>query len=127
MDTILTYSVRELHIDLLFLEEFYSSEDFREWFIKNTVGIHSNVKKLLRTDHSVFELERESDLEITFEGPNGELLFLIENKINAQFQPNQTEDYTNRGNEYIRRGKCVEFYTILFAPEDYIQFNKTNL
>lgn len=121
MDTILTYSVRELHIDLLFLEEFYLSEFFRTWFITNTIGLESNIGSLLRTEHSVYELERESDLEIAFKGLKGEVLFLIENKINAQFQPNQAEDYKNRGIEYIRRGKCVECYTILFAPDDYIQ------
>lgn len=126
METILTYSVRELHIDLLFLEEFYSSESFREWFITNTIGTENLVKDILRTEHSVFELERESDLEIAFGGTKGEVLFLIENKINAQFQPNQAEDYKNRGIEYIRRGKCVEFYTILFAPENYIRMIKSN-
>lgn len=126
METVLTYSVRELHIDLLFLEEFYSSEPFRKWFIENTVGLDSDIVKILRTEHSVFELERESDLEIAFEGFNGEVLFLIENKINAQFQSNQAEDYRNRGIEYIRRGKCAEFYTILFAPTGYIQTIKPN-
>lgn len=124
METVLTYSVRELHIDLLLLEEFYSSESFRKWFINNTIGIESMAKHILRTEHSVFELERESDLEIAFKGSKGEVLFLIENKINAQFQPNQADDYKNRGIEYIRRGKCAEFYTILFAPEGYIQMIK---
>lgn len=28
----LHYSTRELHVELLFLEEFYSSENFRNWF-----------------------------------------------------------------------------------------------
>lgn len=126
LKTALTYAVRELHIDLLFLEEFYSSEPFRKWFIENTVGLDSDIVKVLRTEHSVFELERESDLEIAFEGSKGEVLFLIENKINAQFQPDQADDYKNRGIEYIRRGKCAEFYTILFAPEAYIQMIKPN-
>ncbi|MBE2913706.1 hypothetical protein [Anoxybacillus flavithermus] len=121
---ILMYSVRELHIDLLFLEEFYSSEPFRTWFITNTTGLNGDIGALVRVEHSVFELERESDFEITFESPKGEVLFLIENKINAQFQPNQAEDYKNRGIEYVRRGKCVKFYTVLFAPEDYIKMIK---
>ncbi len=56
MEILLNYSVRELHIDLLFLEEFYSSEAFRKWFIKNTIGLDSNIVKILRTEHSVFEL-----------------------------------------------------------------------
>jgi hypothetical protein len=71
-------------------------------------------------------LERESDLEIAFESSSGEILFIIENKINAQFQPNQAEDYKNRGIEYVRRGKCSEFYTVLFAPKDYIRAIEQN-
>ncbi|MCG5252443.1 hypothetical protein [Brevibacillus agri] len=124
MEAILTYSVRELHIDLLFLEEFYSSESFRRWFVTKTIGLESNLGRLLRAEHSVFELERESDLEITFEGSIGEELFLIENKINVQFQPNQAEDYKSRGIEYVRRGKCAKCYTVLFAPKNYIQMIK---
>lgn len=124
MQPILNYKVRELHIDLMFLEEFYSSEIFCQWFLSQTCG-KSGIGKVLRTDHSVYELERESDLEIAFEGFNGELLLLIENKINASFQKNQAEDYTKRAAEYVRRGKCSQCYTVLFAPEDYIDRFKT--
>ncbi|SOC02782.1 PD-(D/E)XK nuclease superfamily protein [Ureibacillus xyleni] len=121
MEPILNYKVRELHIDLLFLEEFYSSEVFYKWFLTKTIGLNHCIGKVVRTDHSVFELERESDLEIAFEGEKGEMLFLIENKINANFQKKQAEDYTKRAAEYVRRGKCAECYTVLFAPQEYIE------
>lgn len=124
MQPILNYKVRELHVDLMFLEEFYSSDIFCQWFLSQTCGANC-VGKVLRTDHSVYELERESDLEIAFEGSQGEVLFLIENKINASFQKNQAEDYTKRAAEYVRRGKCSQCYTVLFAPEDYIERFKT--
>lgn len=117
---ILNYKVRELHIDLLLLEEFYSSDSFNEWFLTRTVGTnHAN--HVIRTDHSVYELERESDLEIAFDSKDGEVLFLIENKINASFQIDQAEDYTKRAAEYVRRGKCSQCYTVLFAPAAYIE------
>lgn len=116
----LNFAVRELHIDLLFLEEFYSSEPFRNWFVSYTVGLEKRVSGLIRAEHSVIELERESDLEIAFSSPVGEILFLIENKINAQFQKEQAEAYKNRASEYVRRGKCSECYTVLLAPGSYI-------
>lgn len=124
---ILNYKVRELHIDLLLLEEFYSSDSFNKWFLKRTIGTnHAN--HVIRTDHSVYELERESDIEIAFESGDGEVLFLIENKINASFQKHQAEDYTKRAVEYVRRGKCTQCYTVLFAPEAYIkQFQSVHL
>lgn len=120
--TVLNYSVRELHIDLLFLEEFYASQSFRAWFIDST--IRRELGDVLRVEHSVFELERESDLEVTFAGLTGDVLFLVENKIDAQFQTNQAVDYQSRGVEYIRRGKCSEAFTVLLAPERYIAMVK---
>lgn len=124
---ILNYKVRELHIDLLLLEEFYSSNSFRNWFLTQTVGTN-NIYDVVRTDHSVYELERESDLEIAFESKNGEILFLIENKINANFQIDQAEDYLKRAEEYVRREKCSQCYTVLFAPAAYIdQFRSIHI
>lgn len=122
----LNFAVRELHIDLLLLEEFYSSDAFRMWFISNEVGKDHGIGDLSGVQHSVFELERESDLEVAFQGSNGDTLFLIENKINAQFQPQQAEDYRNRGIEYVRRGRCSKFFTVLFAPENYIFLSKAH-
>ncbi|MGQ7890618.1 hypothetical protein [Paenibacillus sp. WC2504] len=116
----LHYSTRELHVDLLFLEEFYSSENFRNWFLKNTYLNPALIKHLLRIEHSVIELERESDIIVTFHGDHGEVRFLIENKINAQFQQNQASDYKKRAIGYIQRNECAECITILFAPEAYI-------
>ncbi len=115
----LNFAVRELHIDLLFLEEFYSSENFCKWFISNTIEDHS-IGTLARVEHSVVETDRESDLEVAFDSPQGEVLFLIENKINAQFQPDQPENYKNRAKGYVRRGKCALAYTVIFAPESYL-------
>lgn len=120
MDPILNYKVRELHIDLLFLEEFYSSDSFNKWFLTRTIGTN-HATHVIRTDHSVYELERESDLEILYGGIDWEVLFLIENKINASFQKEQAEDYLKRAEEYVRRGKCTTCYTVLFAPSAYIE------
>lgn len=127
MEPTLNYKVRELHIDLLLLEEFYSSDSFNTWFLTQTTGMDvANLVK--RTDHSVYELERESDLEIAYESKDGEVLFLIENKINASFQKEQAEDYIKRAAEYVRRGKCIKCYTVLFAPSSYIeQFRSVHL
>lgn len=120
MEKVLSYSVRELHIDLLLLEEFYSSSEFREWFVKRTLG-ERIIGVIIEAKHSVFELERESDLEMVFQDGESKFIFLVENKINAQFQKNQAMDYMNRGKDYVRRGLCDDFLTVLFAPHHYIQ------
>src|SRR5262249_5148001 len=69
---------------------------------------------------SVTQTTGESDLEISFVGPDGgRWRLLIENKIAASFQAQQAERYRQRGATYIERGDCGAFYTILVAPEDY--------
>lgn len=125
MDIELNYSVLEEHIDLLFLEEFVSFNEFQKWFLLNTIGVESPTIQVIRAEHSVFKKGRESDLEITFNRKNEITLFLIENKINAQFQTNQAEDYKKRAIEYVKRGMCSESYTVLFAPAHYISLIKS--
>lgn len=71
----LTYSVMEEHIDLLFLEEFFSSTDFQKWFLSNTIGTDNSTKQVMRVEHSAFEKGRESDLEVSFVGNNDITLF----------------------------------------------------
>ena len=112
-------SVSERDIDLLLLEEFMSSSDFCQRFL-DTIGIHDRKCRFAAGERSATDETGESDLEIGFDGPDKRrLLFLIENKINAQFQPKQAQRYRERGCNYYRNGKCQEFTTVLFAPAAY--------
>ena len=111
--------VSERDIDLLLLEEFMSSPDFCQRFL-DTVGVHDGNWRFVSGNRSVTDGTGESDLEIVFDRPDQRrLLFLIENKIKAQFQPKQAQRYRERGCNYVRQGKCQEFVTVLFAPAAY--------
>ena len=44
---------------------------------------------------------------------------MLENKVNAGFQPNQAERYKQRGVNYVKQGKITGFATVLIAPEIY--------
>lgn len=120
MVTILNYTVRELSVDLILLEELYSSNEFRAWFLNNTYGQTKKIGRLLRLEHSSVELERESDIILSLESDEGDIMILIENKIDAQFQPHQAEDYKKRALGYIQRGECADCITVLLAPNSYI-------
>jgi hypothetical protein len=112
--------VAERDIDLLLLEEFYSSQSFRLWFLKKA-GF-SNVESLtfLSANHSVNSLNGESDLIIKFKGTeNKEIWLLIEDKIAAPFQPNQIRRYNERALLFVEQNLCGSAYTILVAPENY--------
>lgn len=119
-------AIQERDIDLLLLEEFYCSEDFRGWFIKNTVGETFPYKNFGGAWHSLTHAELgESDIVVKYVDRDKKgYFFLIENKIDALFQPDQAKRYQQRGKEYIERGECVDFAAVLVAPGDYIENNQ---
>jgi hypothetical protein len=101
--TIRIPDVCERDIDLLLLEEFVTSTDFRSWFLSQ-IGVEERVS-LSEACRSVKTVNGESDLEFTLDGTSGAVKVLIENKIDASFQPNQPQRYTGRANEYKKSGE----------------------
>jgi len=111
----------ERDIDLLLLEEFHSSQAFQRWFLSQILENEpSNGARLLSAEHSIHDSEGESDLRIFFElEKSRKILFLIENKLTASFQPNQADRYQQRGISYCKNARCDEFYSVLIAPARY--------
>jgi len=58
----------------------------------------------------------ESDLELTFHGKDGELRVLIENKVDAIFQPNQPQRYVERAHGHREGGRYSAVATVVMAP-----------
>lgn len=122
---VVTFPIRvsgvcERDIDLLLLEEFVASLDFLQWFSSRVTDTSIEVEKLLNAQRSVTQSNGESDLEILLQDSTGEKRhLLIENKVNANFQPQQAERYRSRGQGYQQSGSCNVFQTILVAPERY--------
>jgi hypothetical protein len=112
-------TVLERDIDLLVIEEFFCSEEFQNFFLENTIG---KKLKFLFAKHSVTNAIGESDIEADFiDFENKIIRFLIENKINAQLQPNQIERYHQRGKIEKESGKVFDFKVVLICPKDYIK------
>jgi len=107
----------ERDVDLLLLEEFIASADFRAWLVSQ-IGVES-AASLSEARRSVKTDTGESDLELTFQGHAGAVKVLIENKVDAAFRPNQPQRYVQRADEYRRSGKYREVVTVLMAPEVY--------
>jgi hypothetical protein len=112
--------VVERDIDLLLMEECYSSEPFLRWFIE-AAGLEGSSTKLVQIDRSVTTSSGESDLELVVESDDGErTLVMVENKIGASFQPRQAERYQQRGLNRISDGACTQFTAVLVAPQAYL-------
>lgn len=115
--TIRIPDVCERDIDLLLLEEFIASAEYRSWFLSQ-VAIDSGAA-LFEACRSVKTESGESDLEFTFKDDTGFVKVLVENKVDAAFQPDQVHRYMQRANKYEKSGKYREVITVLIAPEIY--------
>jgi len=115
--TIRIPDVRERDVDLFLLEEFVASSDFQAWFL-SAVGADA-AASLVEAGRSINTLTGESDLELTFQGSSGAIKVLIENKVDAAFQPNQPQRYAERAVAYANGGKYQEVVTVLMAPKCY--------
>jgi hypothetical protein len=109
----------ERDLDLLLMEELTASSEFARWFI-NLLGIDHDTT-LVEVAHSVTTSNGESDLELTVNTRDGLLKVLIEDKVDAQFQPRQAARYRERAATYIKTGVCRLAKTVLVAPETYIK------
>ena len=115
--TIHVPDVCERDIDLMLLEEFVASEAFRSWFLSQIGG--ESTAGLTEARRSVKTETGESNLELTFLKSSGSLKILIENKVDAAFQPNQPQRYLERAAKYRNGGNYGEVVTVVIAPKVY--------
>lgn len=113
-------TVRELHVDFILQEEFFSNSHFLRRFIScaNHPDEHSQVVSVQR---SVSDALGEADIVVIYKGYEGKnTAILIEDKIRAAFQPDQPERYRERGK--IGIGHAWDLcWTCLIAPASYIK------
>src|SRR2546423_6446981 len=99
-------NVLERDLDLLLLEEIYTSSEFRAWFTSQAglraPGPFASAFRSIRDGDN-----RETDLVVVFGGARQpKAALLVENKIAAAFQPDQARDYRARA----QRMKSQEVY-----------------
>lgn len=123
-DYIKIAGVSERDTDLLLLEEFTASPDFVQFFLER-IGLTDKGYSFLEASRSVTDSTGESDLEVMLTGSDGQkFVFMLENKVNAGFQPKQAERYRARGMTYVNHGKIDGFTTVLVAPARYFDGDK---
>lgn len=113
-------SVRERDIDFLLVEELLSSREFVDFLFHKlqlpTCDELVNVQRSLND----FGLG-ETDVLVEYKHDTKSIAVLIENKLDAIFQPQQAERYTSRAEKYVSDGKHHETYSVLVAPRQYIE------
>lgn len=123
-DIIPVEAVQERDTDLLILEEIKCNKNFTDWLITRTIGPQENYE-LVGAWHSLTQVGLgESDLAFIIKTGGLLTLFFIENKVDADFQPDQANRYRLRGNQKKDNKECDNFHTVLFAPKRYKTKNK---
>lgn len=117
-------SISERDVDLLILEELIVSDSFANWFVSAALGQPIELSTV-GAWHSVSDpLLGESDLVYVYKLSSGfSHALLIENKIDAQAQPDQSVRYQQRGVKGIESGHWASFQTCIIAPQNYLENN----
>ena len=109
--------VYEHDMDLLIIEEFVSDRKFARIFLDK---LHlSDDYTIHKVSHSLADADGESDITLILQYPDKKVALLIEDKIDAQTMPEQSERYHKRAQSAISRGEYDNHYVMLAAPADY--------
>jgi hypothetical protein len=119
---ITSWRIYERDVDVVLAEEFYANDQFANWALSQSKSFSLDDTKVVEVSVSLSDRDGESDLVVVFERINGgRIALLVEDKIDAQFQPDQLNRYRRRGDSGIAAGSWKEFEVVLFAPRSYIE------
>ncbi len=109
------FLMRQLATDIGFLKKFFVDKVFE--------NISESELSVLRIGHSVMTSDGESDIEVLLQVADKKIMLLIEDKIDAIAQPQQSDRYLIRGKKSVADGNCDEFYVFIVAPLKYLEGN----
>lgn len=115
--TIQKLSQNERDFDRLFIEELAFREGFFDEFSRRIGFEPRPIKAIKHSVHENFGGNAKGETDILVELEDGAAL-LIENKLSADFQPNQAERYQARAEHHGKDG--AEVKTVLIAPLAYL-------
>ena len=113
--------VSERDMDLLFLEEMASSQEFLNIFLSK---INLTGAIVCSVEQSKVDTEfGESDMTVIVEKDRIKYGLLIEDKIDAMAMDNQSGRYVSRGELGKKNGDYTDFFVFIVAPEKYLKEN----
>lgn len=113
-----TSIIRERDLDLLLIEELYASPSFWNWLVRHLNLDSLQGARFVSACHSVKTELGESDVEIEFTANGRRGMLMVENKIDASFQKDQSVRYVQRAKRKARDG-YHSAQTVLLAPKKY--------
>ncbi|WP_248898154.1 PD-(D/E)XK nuclease family protein [Haloplanus halobius] len=114
-------TVGEHEIDFSVAQLVESSDSFSRWFVSQANPAIELGEYIGGVIHASYAGEGESDIEFGFLTETGDrYIMLVENKIDADKQPNQIERYYNRGQFRVEHDDWDSYTVCLLAPERYV-------
>ena len=115
-------SIIERDTDFAIIDAFSRNKKVRQLFFDLIGRKDGEIKEVY---HSLVQQEEgygvgESDIVFVLEDQDGLFGIMIEDKINANAQPNQRERYDVRAKELEKRGLFAKHYVFLCAPQSYL-------
>jgi len=110
--------LHERDIDVLLQEELIFNEHLRQLFAQS-LGMKTGLQ-VQRCRLSVIDSTGETDLFAEFASGPHKCALLIENKIDAEFQPRQPERYKERARGLVDHVEFESVLCVLIAPRRYI-------
>jgi hypothetical protein len=112
--------IEERDVDLMLLEEVACERGFQEFVAMRMLELDRDWTFLEAANSISTVSHGESDLLVVYANGSRVAAVLIENKITANFMPEQADRYRRRGEEGIRDGHWTEYVTALVAPRRYL-------
>lgn len=118
-------SVIERDIDFLLMRRFSESDEaFINLFLQE-IDLNWNESFSMEfVAHSVMTSDGESDVEIIINSGNERIALLIEDKINAVAQPEQSKRYEVRAKKALEEGRFDKYHIFIVAPQKYLSSNQ---
>ena len=103
---VLVGAVSERDVDLLLIEEFASCPEFVLWLLDRVDSEPHEDVEVVRCGRSITGSTGESDAEVHVRVGRDVVAILVEDKVHAAAQPRRVERYRERGDSYVRAGRC---------------------
>lgn len=117
--------LRERDIDFLLIEEFNVNKQFLVYLLSNSLVDKINSVQNEKAIHSITDDGYgETDIYLTFFSDKKEYILLIENKIDAPFQPDQVNRYNLRKENIKQNRPEATVHSVIIAPEKYLNAHK---
>jgi hypothetical protein len=115
----------ERDIDVLLQEELLFNDNVRSLFT-SALGLDGSAV-VHHCELSVVDISGETDILASLVTVGEEIAILIENKIDAIFQPRQPERYRERAAFLVAKKRCSRSFCVLVAPRQYADTEKRGI